>query len=99
MRSTGHVALTRVSGSIYFDLTAPDLEQALEGIASGEDVGAILNSFNPQRPEYKALKAELALARRSLDTEAAVRKPAPYTDRTPHRHHHCQHGTMALASA
>ena len=29
------------------------------------------NSFNPQQPEYKALKAALASARRSLSTEAA----------------------------
>ena len=81
--STGRVAFTRVSGSIYFDLTAPDLEQALEQIASGDDVGAILDAFNPQQPEYKALKAELALARGSLDTEAAVSMPATYTDAHP----------------
>ena len=81
--STGRVAFTRVSGSIYFDLTAPDLEQALEQIASGDDVGAILDAFNPQQLEYKALKAELALARGSLDTEAAVSMPATYTDAHP----------------
>jgi murein L,D-transpeptidase YcbB/YkuD len=81
--STGRVAFTRVSGSIYFDLTAPDLEKALEQIASGDDVGAILDAFNPQQPEYKALKAELALARGSLDTEAAVGMPATYTDAHP----------------
>jgi murein L,D-transpeptidase YcbB/YkuD len=81
--STGRVAFTRVSGSIYFDLTAPDLEQALEQIASGDDVGAILDAFNPQQLEYKALNAELALARGSLDTEAAVSMPATYTDAHP----------------
>src|SRR5205823_3921858 len=63
--STGRLAFTRVSGAIYFDLRAPDPEQFLETIASSGDVGATLDSFNPQHPQYKALKTELALARRS----------------------------------
>ena len=69
--STGRVAFTRVSGAIHFDLRAPDPEQFLETIASSSDVSAALDSFNPRQPEYKALKAELAFARRSQDTEAA----------------------------
>jgi len=68
--STGRVAFTRVSGSIYFDLKSPNLEQALERIANTEDLAATLDSFHPQQPGYTALKAELASARRSLDTEA-----------------------------
>src|SRR6476620_1996336 len=67
--STGRVAFTRVSGSIYFDLKAPNLEQALESVANSDDLAATLDSFHPQQPEYKALKAELASVRRSLDTE------------------------------
>jgi L,D-transpeptidase YcbB len=69
--STGRVAFTRVSGAIHFDLRAPDPEQFLETIASSSDVSAALDSFNPRQPEYKALKAELAIARRSQDAEAA----------------------------
>jgi murein L,D-transpeptidase YcbB/YkuD len=61
--STGRVAFTRVSAAIYFDLKPPDLEQVLEKLAVGGDLQVTLESFNPQRPEYKALKAELALTR------------------------------------
>ena len=67
--STGRVAFTRVSGSIYFDLKAPDLEEALEKIAASRDLRATLASFNPQQPQYKALKAELASARLSKGAE------------------------------
>ena len=35
----------------------------LEKLAVGGDLQVTLESFNPQRPEYKALKAELALTR------------------------------------
>ena len=69
--STGRLAFTRVSGAIYFDLRAPDPEQFLETIARSDDVRATLDSFNPQHPQYKALKAELALARRSQAAEPA----------------------------
>jgi murein L,D-transpeptidase YcbB/YkuD len=72
--STGRVAFTRVSGSIYFDLKAPDPEQVLEKIVASRDLRATLDSFNPQQPQYKALKAELALARHSQS--AAVPKGA-----------------------
>jgi L,D-transpeptidase YcbB len=63
--STGRVAFTRVSGSIYFDLKAPDLEQVLSVIAASDDIRTTLDSYNPQQPQYKALKSELASARRS----------------------------------
>ena len=46
--STGRVAFSRVSGSIYFDLKSPDLQQALENIASSHDIAATLDSYNPQ---------------------------------------------------
>ena len=82
--STGRVAFTRVSRSIYFDLKAPNLEQALESIANSDDLAATLNSFHPQQPEYKALKAELASVRRSLDTEVDNASTLPQrTDTRP----------------
>jgi len=68
--STGRLAFKQVSGAIYFDLRAPDPEHFLEGIASSGDVRATLDSFNPQHPQYKTLKAELAVARRSQGAEA-----------------------------
>ena len=45
--STGRIAFSRVSGSIYFDLKSPDLQQALEKIASSHDIFVTLDSFNP----------------------------------------------------
>ena len=65
--STGRVAFSRVSGSIYFDLKSPDLQQVLEKIASSHDIAATLDSFNPQQPQYKELKAALARARKIGD--------------------------------
>jgi L,D-transpeptidase YcbB len=70
--STGRVAFSRVSGSIYFDLKSPDLQQVLEKIASSHDIAAILDSFNPQQPQYKELKAALARARERPATEAII---------------------------
>ena len=72
--STGRVAFSRVSGSIYFDLKSPDLQQGLEKIASSHDIAATLDSFNPQQRQYKELKAALARAREKGD--ANVVSPA-----------------------
>ena len=38
--STGRIAFSRVSGSIYFDLKSPDLQQVLERIGSSQDIAA-----------------------------------------------------------
>ena len=73
--STGRVAFSRVSGSIYFDLKSPDLQQVLEKIASSHDIAATLDSFNPQQPQYKELKAALARARETGD--AVIPRPRP----------------------
>jgi murein L,D-transpeptidase YcbB/YkuD len=74
---TGRVAFSQVSGSIYFDLKSPDLQQVLEKIASSHDIAATLDSFNPQQPQYKELKAALARARNTGD--ANVVNPASKT--------------------
>ena len=65
--STGRIAFSRVSGSIYFDLKSPDLQQVLKKIASSRDIATTLDSFNPQQPQYKKLKAALARARKTGD--------------------------------
>ena len=70
--STGRIAFSRVSGSIYFDLKPPDLQQALEKIASSHDIAATLDSFNPQQPQYKELKAALARARKTGDANVII---------------------------
>ena len=67
--STGRIAFSRVSGSIYFDLKSPDLQQVLEKIASSYDIVVTLDSFNPQQPQYKELKAALARARKRPDAD------------------------------
>jgi murein L,D-transpeptidase YcbB/YkuD len=54
--STGRVAFSRVSSSIFFDLKPPDLTQVLEKIANSHDIAATLDSFNPQQPQYKELR-------------------------------------------
>jgi murein L,D-transpeptidase YcbB/YkuD len=69
--STGRLAFTQVSGAVYFDLRAPNPEHFLDNIESSGDVRATLNSFNPQHPQYKALKTALAFARRSQGAEPA----------------------------
>jgi murein L,D-transpeptidase YcbB/YkuD len=70
--STGRIAFSRVSGSIYFDLKSPDLQRVLEKIASNHDIAATLDSFNPQQPQYKELKAALARARETPDADAVI---------------------------
>ena len=79
--STGRVAFARVSAAIDFDLKAPDPEKVLEVIATSKDIRATLDSFNPQQPQYKALKVELASARRAQDSEAKVTAAARGKDR------------------
>ena len=54
--STGRVALSRVSGSIYFDLKSPDLQQVLEKIASSHDIAATLDSLIRSSRNTKSLR-------------------------------------------
>ena len=61
--SIGRVAFTRVSGAVYFDQKAPDAADVLGKLADSTDVRATLDTFTPQHPAYKALKAQLAAAR------------------------------------
>jgi murein L,D-transpeptidase YcbB/YkuD len=58
--SIGRVAFTRVSGAVYYDRKAPNPADVLGKLAESTDVRATLDSFNPQTPGYKALKAQLA---------------------------------------
>jgi murein L,D-transpeptidase YcbB/YkuD len=68
----GRVAFSRVSGAVYFDQKAPDPAKVLSTLAESSDMQAALNSFNPQAPAYKALKAELATVRAGNDSEPEV---------------------------
>ena len=59
----GRVHYTRISADIELDLARPDPADLLTKIADSNDVATTLDSFNPQQPGYKALKAALAKAR------------------------------------
>ncbi|MGH6740476.1 MAG: hypothetical protein ACREDY_15880, partial [Bradyrhizobium sp.] len=63
--ATGRTAFSRVSGAVYFDLNFPNPEDVLGKLTATGDVGAALDAFNPQHKAYKALKAQLAVARQS----------------------------------
>jgi L,D-transpeptidase YcbB len=71
--SAGRVSFTRVSGSILYPAHAADPAQVLTQISSTDDAAAVLSSFEPQHPGYKALKAQLA---REM-SGAESRKTAP----------------------
>ncbi len=83
--SMGRVAFSRVSGAVYFDQKAPAAADVLGKLADGTDVRASLNSYNPQSPQYKALKAELAAIRsgKSVEPKAA---PAPKVAESKNKH-------------
>jgi len=67
--STGRVAFSRVSGSIFFDQRSPEADEILNKVSAGDSPVAALDAFHPQAAEYKALKKQLA----------ALRAPAPAT--------------------
>jgi L,D-transpeptidase YcbB len=72
--SIGRVAFSRVSGAAYYDLKSPDPSEVLGKLAATDDIGRLLDGYNPQHKAYKALKAELAKARsgKAVASEAAT---------------------------
>ena len=58
--SSGRVSYTRVSASILYPDHAADPAEVLNKVASAQDMGAVLRSFEPQQPGFVALKAALA---------------------------------------
>jgi murein L,D-transpeptidase YcbB/YkuD len=60
---TGRVHFSRVASDILYDLPRPEPADVLAKLAKAENVGRALDSYNPQQPGYKALKAKLAEAR------------------------------------
>jgi murein L,D-transpeptidase YcbB/YkuD len=73
----GRVHYTRVAGDIAFKLERSEPAEVLRTIADAEDAGKALDSFNPQQPGYKALKAALAKARMAPTTGAVERVHIP----------------------
>jgi murein L,D-transpeptidase YcbB/YkuD len=68
---SGRVHYSRVAGDILFNLARPEPADVLAKLAKAGDVGEALDSYNPQQPGYKALKAKLAELR-----NAPVKAPA-----------------------
>jgi murein L,D-transpeptidase YcbB/YkuD len=59
----GRVHYSRVSADIYYEQVPPEPGAVLGNVATTDDVGKALDSYNPPQPGYKALKAKLAEAR------------------------------------
>jgi murein L,D-transpeptidase YcbB/YkuD len=73
----GRMHFSRVSADIFYAQEAPEAVDVLGKLASASDVAAALASYNPQHPQYKALKAKLAEARgASPDHKGPARIPS-----------------------
>ena len=58
--SVGRVHWSRVSGDIEYATAPAEPGDVLAAIAGASDIAATLNSYEPQTPGYRALKAKLA---------------------------------------
>jgi murein L,D-transpeptidase YcbB/YkuD len=78
--SSGRVSYTRVSASIAYPDHAADPADVLNKVASAQNVGVVLQSFEPQQPGFVALKAALA-------KQLAAPEQEPLQDREASRKH------------
>jgi murein L,D-transpeptidase YcbB/YkuD len=69
---TGRVHFSRISGDIGFDLQTPEPSDILAKVAGATDLAPVLASYQPQQPQYKALKKALAEARGQTTQEVEV---------------------------
>lgn len=74
---SGRVHYSRVHTDILYDLAKTDPADVLAKLANASDVAATLDGYNPQQPQYKALKAKLAEVRRGNDVEKQVIPSGP----------------------
>jgi murein L,D-transpeptidase YcbB/YkuD len=58
--SVGRVHWSRVSPDISYDTKAPEPADVLAAMVEAKDIPLVLDSYEPQMPQYKALKAKLA---------------------------------------
>lgn len=74
--STGRVHFSRISNDIGYELEMPEASDVLGRVAT-TDVKQALDSYQPQHPQYKALKAKLAEARgrSAVPSEEVVKIP------------------------
>ncbi|MBI4275548.1 MAG: L,D-transpeptidase family protein [Rhizobiales bacterium] len=72
----GRVHWSRLHADIFYNQVAPDPTELLANLASNRDMRAILDAYEPQHPQYKALKAKLAEARgKNAEEIEVVRVP------------------------
>lgn len=71
--AVGRVHWSRVARDIFYDQPAPEAADVLGKLATASDARAALDSYNPQHPAYKALKAKLAEVRGHKDGAAHAR--------------------------
>ena len=73
---TGRVHYSRIASDILYNLVRSEPGEVLGKIAEAKDARAALDSFNPQQPGYKALKAKLAEARSGKEVERKAPIPS-----------------------
>ncbi|HXD46186.1 MAG TPA: L,D-transpeptidase family protein [Pseudolabrys sp.] len=74
---TGRISYTRVSADISFHEVAPEPAQVLAKLSDSDDAAKVLDAYNPQQPEFKALREKLAELRNGKSDEPkAEDKPA-----------------------
>ena len=59
----GRVHYSRVTGDIFYEQTAPQPIDVLSKFSAGANAEAVLDSYQPPQPAYKALRKKLAQAR------------------------------------
>lgn len=60
----GRIHFTRVGRDIQYELVAPDPTDVLSRLAESNDVGKVLDAFNPPHAGFKALRDKLAELRK-----------------------------------
>jgi L,D-transpeptidase YcbB len=75
--SVGRVHWSRVSSSILYEVKPPAPAAVLAAVADAKDVAATLGGYEPQAPNYIALKAKLADLRAAPGKAPIPNGPAP----------------------
>jgi L,D-transpeptidase YcbB len=73
--TVGRVHYSRVAGDILYNQTPPAPASVLAKMESAPNAGQALDSYLPQHPAYKALKAKLAETRGQTTEPAAAPQP------------------------
>jgi murein L,D-transpeptidase YcbB/YkuD len=68
-----------ISSNIGYERHLPDLIEALKAVATSEDPAATLASYNPQHPEFLALRDKLAELRAAEKAEKPIEVPPGVT--------------------